>query len=131
MIFDGRYKYIVCERFGPMLFDLKSDPQEFVNLGDDPAYAAERARLDKLLLEWALKPRQRVTIAEGTSNAMDVQRNISEAGILIGYYDEADHRFFGKNGRTGQFLGISINLGQSTKIQKERPRHDILSGRNR
>ena len=90
MIYDGRYKYVVCERFRPMLFDLETDPQEFVDLGDNPAYATERNRLDKLLLEWALKPRQRVTIADGTLNSVDVQRNISEAGILIGYYDEAD-----------------------------------------
>jgi len=90
MIFDGRYKYVVCEHFRPMFFDLENDPQELNDLGDDPAYAAERARLDKLLLEWALKPRQRITVADGTLNSVDVQRNISEAGILIGYYNEEE-----------------------------------------
>jgi hypothetical protein len=47
----------------------------------------ERTRLEKLLFEWALKPRQRVTVTDGMLETVDVQRNIAEAGILIGYYD--------------------------------------------
>jgi len=90
MIFDGRYKYIVMENQRPLLFDLENDPDEFIDLGADPAYAEERARLDRLLLEWALKPRQRVTVADSTLENAQVQRNISEQGILIGYYDEIE-----------------------------------------
>ena len=90
MIFDGRFKYVAAERFRPMLFDLETDPDELVDLGADPAYADERARMEKLLLEWALKPRQRVTVTDGLLEAVEVQRNISEAGILIGYYDEEE-----------------------------------------
>ena len=90
MVFDGRFKYIVAERFRPMLFDLEADPGELKDLGADPAYEGERAWLDGLLLEWALKPRQRVTITDGLLEAVQVQRNISEAGILIGYYDEQE-----------------------------------------
>ena len=47
----------------------------------------ERTRLEKLLFEWTLKPRQRVTVTDGMLETVDVQRNIAEAGILIGYYD--------------------------------------------
>jgi arylsulfatase A-like enzyme len=87
MVFDGRFKYIHCERYRPILFDLQNDPDELTDLGDDPAYEEERIRLEKLLFEWAMKPRQRVTVTDGLLEAVDVQRNISQAGILIGYYN--------------------------------------------
>ncbi len=90
MVFDGRYKYIHADGFRPMLFDLKEDPGELTDRGDDPALEAERQRLDKCLMEWALKPRQRTMVTDGMLENVQVQRNISEAGILIGYYDEAD-----------------------------------------
>jgi arylsulfatase A-like enzyme len=87
MVFDGRFKYIHCERYRPIMFDLLNDPDELNDLGDDPAYEEERIRLEKSLFEWAMKPRQRVTVTDGLLEAVDVQRNISQAGILIGYYN--------------------------------------------
>jgi arylsulfatase A-like enzyme len=90
MVFDGRFKYIKSDGFRPMLFDLVSDPNEFNDIGDSPAFAKERTRLDRMLFEWALKPRQRVTITDGMLENTDIQRNITEAGILIGYYDEGE-----------------------------------------
>ena len=38
MLRTVRWKYILHERFRPQLFDLDSDPGEFVDLGDDPGY---------------------------------------------------------------------------------------------
>ena len=87
MVFDGRYKYVLSDGYRPMLFDLETDPNEFNDLGADPAFQVERTRLEKLLFEWSLKPRQRVTVTDGMLETVDVQRNIAEAGILIGYYD--------------------------------------------
>jgi hypothetical protein len=87
MVFDGRYKYVLSDGYRPMLFDLETDPNEFNDLGADPAFEVERTRLEKLLFEWTLKPRQRVTVTDGMLETVDVQRNIAEAGILIGYYD--------------------------------------------
>ena len=88
MVFDGRYKYVLSDGYRPMLFDLETDPNEFIDLGDNPAFEGERIQLERLLFEWALKPRQRVTVPDGMLENVDVQRNIAEAGILIGYYDE-------------------------------------------
>ncbi len=92
MIFDGRWKYILAENFRPMLFDLESDPDEFIDLGADPAYAEIRSRLHEMLFVWARKPRQRTTVADGAIESIEVQPRISEGGILIGYWDEADLR---------------------------------------
>ncbi|MGN5477066.1 hypothetical protein ACTMU2_09605 [Cupriavidus basilensis] len=49
-----------------------------------------RARLHEALFRWARQPRQRVTVADGTIESTEIQPRISEGGILIGYWDEAD-----------------------------------------
>ena len=90
MIFDGRWKYVQVERFRPMLFDLASDPHELVDLGASPAHAVQRARLHEMLFAWARRPRQRATVADRAIESVEVQARISEGGILIGYWDEAE-----------------------------------------
>jgi arylsulfatase A-like enzyme len=52
MIRDDRWKLIQYQAGGTrntQLFDLKSDPEETRNLADDPAAAAERQRLERLM----------------------------------------------------------------------------------
>lgn len=88
MIFDGQYKYIHAEHFRPMLFDLKADPNELNDLGADASYKDICAQLHEALFAWARKPRQRVTVADGTIEATNVQERIMESGILIGFWDE-------------------------------------------
>lgn len=90
MIFDGRYKYIHAEHFRPMLYDLEQDPNELNEIGDDPAYNDICDRLHEALFEWARKPRQRVTVSDGLIESVNVQDKIVEAGILIGFWDEAE-----------------------------------------
>jgi arylsulfatase A-like enzyme len=92
MAFDGRWKYVLCERFRPMLFDLHKDPQELCDLGasQDPEHVRERQRLHEALFEWARRPRQRVTISDELVESTEVQARIAENGILIGYADEDD-----------------------------------------
>ncbi len=90
MIFDGRYKYMLAEGFRPMLFDLGTDPQELTDLGEDPAYANERARLHEQLFEWARRPRQRATVPDSAIDSTPVQQRITQQGVLIGFWDEAD-----------------------------------------
>jgi arylsulfatase A-like enzyme len=54
MIRDDRWKLIAYRAGGTrstQLFDLQNDPDELHNLADDPKYADERRRLEKLLME--------------------------------------------------------------------------------
>src|SRR5574337_541722 len=92
MIFDGRWKYVLIENYRPMLFDLQQDPHEFDDLGASqaPEHAAARARLHEALFRWARQPRQRVTVSDGVIESTEIQPRISEGGILLGYWDEAD-----------------------------------------
>lgn len=90
MIFDGRWKYVLAEGFRPMLFDLETDPNEYVDLGADPAFREICAGLHEKLFEWARKPRQRATIADGAIESVAIQERIGEGGILIGYWDEEE-----------------------------------------
>lgn len=90
MVFDGRFKYVHCERFRPMLYDLQDDPNELQDLGADSNYADVRARLHEALFEWARTPRQRSTISDGLIESTNITDKITEAGILIGFWDETE-----------------------------------------
>ena len=88
MVSDGRWKYVHAVGFRPMLYDLESDPNEFDDLGADPACEAERQRLGAALAEWGLRLSQRTTRSE---QQMKAARGKSQRkGILIGVWDEAD-----------------------------------------
>ncbi|HEY1797232.1 MAG TPA: alkaline phosphatase family protein [Stellaceae bacterium] len=89
MVFDGRWKLIHPTGLRPMLFDLASDPGELHDLGADPAFAAERARLRDELLDWALRDHNRVTTADARIEGYAKGQQL-RSGILIGYWDEAE-----------------------------------------
>jgi hypothetical protein len=74
--------------FRPMLYDLQADPNEFHDLGADPACEDERRRLMAALHTWGLRLSQRTTVSE---QQMRKRRGRSERlGILIGVWDEGD-----------------------------------------
>ncbi len=89
MVFDGRWKYIHAAGFRPMLYDLERDPNEFFDLGADPAHEAERARLKAALFDWALRDHNRITMPDARIAAYNRASQL-KAGILIGYWDEAE-----------------------------------------
>lgn len=89
MLFDGRFKYIHAPGFRPMLYDLETDPEEFHDLGDDPALEAVRVRLKDLLLGWALTDHNRITMPDARIAAYGPAVQL-KSGILIGYWDEAE-----------------------------------------
>lgn len=65
MVFDGRFKMMhTAAGYRPMLFDLETDPDEFVDLGESPDHAATLERLYSHLHEWGLRMSQRVTKSE-------------------------------------------------------------------
>jgi arylsulfatase A-like enzyme len=88
MAADSRWKYVHAVGFRPMLFDMQSDPDEFYDLGADPAFEAERARLAAALAEWGLRPSQRTTISD--REILSKRGKSQRRGILIGVFDESD-----------------------------------------
>jgi len=67
MVRTGRWKYVHwTDGLRPMLFDLVADPQEFRDLGADPALGGVREAMRERLLAWftGLKRRTTLTWAE-------------------------------------------------------------------
>jgi hypothetical protein len=88
MVADKRWKYIHAVGFAPMLFDLANDPNEFRDLGRDPAHEGVRNRLGAALAQWGLRLSQRTPLSDGQIRAM--RGKVQRRGILIGVWDEAD-----------------------------------------
>ena len=71
-----------------MLFDLAEDPEEYDDVGGDPAYSAEIDRLYEHLHEWALRMAQRVTMSE---DKLRIKRGSPQReGILVGIHHAED-----------------------------------------
>jgi arylsulfatase A-like enzyme len=90
MVFDGRWKFIHASGFRPMLYDLETDPQEFVDRGADPACAEIVARLQSELFDWALHPKMHITTPNAKIAAYAAQQLQVKNGVLIGIWDEAE-----------------------------------------
>ena len=88
MIADQRWKYVLAEGFRPILFDRETDPNEFRDLGADPAHAEVRARLHEALFAWARRHHQRTTVSDAQIAARTGKQ--ADVGILIGYWDESE-----------------------------------------
>ncbi|WP_180897379.1 alkaline phosphatase family protein [Martelella soudanensis] len=85
MVFDGRWKYIHCEGFRPMLFDLETDPGEVVDLGAVAEHEQTRERLRQEMDRWSRTHHNRITISKARIEKLT---DIGEPpGILIGYWD--------------------------------------------
>ena len=85
MVRDDNWKYVAAEGFQPMLFDLKNDPDEFIDLGCDDDYAQTRERMQAALNRWGLRNSQRTTISDTTINART--GSALDMGVVIGYWD--------------------------------------------
>ncbi|MCY4243605.1 MAG: sulfatase-like hydrolase/transferase [Rhodobacter sp.] len=71
MVFDGRLKLIHAEGgFRPMLFDLRTDPDEFQDLAKTGAHQDDIDRLYDFLAQWGRRLAQRVTKSETDIEAM-------------------------------------------------------------
>jgi arylsulfatase A-like enzyme len=88
MVADKRWKFVHAVGFRPMLYDMENDPDEFHDLGADPAFEAERTHLDAALAKWSLRLSQRTTLSE--TQIRDRRGASQRKGILIGVWDESD-----------------------------------------
>ena len=82
MLRSARWKYVHFRGFPPQLFDLEADPDEFHDLGRDPAHAETRAQMQAALLDRLTGRKNRVTMTDDGVRAL--RRDEDTSGILIG-----------------------------------------------
>ena len=56
---DDHYKFVHMTALNPLLFDLQKDPEEFVNLADDPGYQDIMLEYAQKMLSWQMLHRDR------------------------------------------------------------------------
>lgn len=88
MIANTSWKYIFAPGYPPMLFDLKNDPDEYVDLGQSADHEDARKTMHYALADWALQYRQRETVSE--ERAAHMTGIEDKMGVLIGYWNEDD-----------------------------------------
>ena len=66
-----------------LLFDLQQDPQELVDLGEDPAHEAVRRKLQLLLIGWRRRLKPRCGVPYDNLASMGPERD-EQRGIIIG-----------------------------------------------
>ncbi|MCE8547833.1 sulfatase-like hydrolase/transferase [Ruegeria pomeroyi] len=112
MVADKDWKLIHFEADPrPMLFDLKNDPQELVDLGGDPAHADVIAGMYDKLFRWTRRQSQRTTRSEEQLIAMRTKSR--KRGIVLGIYDENE---------------TPLELTVKYRGRKARPYKDYLKG---
>ena len=89
MVFDGRWKYIHASGFRPMLYDLESDPQEFVDRGADPACADIWRGCSRRCSSGAASEDAHHHANEKIAAYAGQQMQVKN-GVLIGIWDEAE-----------------------------------------
>jgi arylsulfatase A-like enzyme len=83
MIREQRWKYIHHHCFRPQLFDLQQDPQELVDLGDDPSHESVRQQMQQLLIDWRRRLKPRVSVRYDDLAVRGPAQD-EENGIIIG-----------------------------------------------
>ena len=89
MVFDGRWKMIWVEGHRPILYNLETDPDEFVDLGADGTYAPEIARLSGAMFAWSRQQHNRVTLSDEKIDNDQCHDDAVE-GVYLGFWDEAE-----------------------------------------
>lgn len=89
MVCDKNWKFIHAEGgFRPMLFDLRNDPDEIDDLGDDEEYATIIELMYQRLAEWGRRQSQRTTISD--EQIFMARSGGKKTGVLLGIYDEKE-----------------------------------------
>ncbi len=85
MIRNKEWKYILHEKFRPQLYNMKNDPEEFIDLGDSPEYASVRDEMHEKIFSWFRKRLIRTEMDYDSLFEMGVERD-EKMGILIGHW---------------------------------------------
>ena len=89
MIATTDWKMVHCEGgYRPLLFDLKNDPDEMVDLGDSDEHQDIIAMLYDKLFTWTRRSAQRTTRSDAQLN--DMRTKSGRRGVMLGIYDEND-----------------------------------------
>ncbi|MDP2087468.1 MAG: alkaline phosphatase family protein [Gemmobacter sp.] len=88
MIADKRWKFMHAEGMRPQLFDMQTDPNEYVDLGESPDHADIIALMFERLGRWARRLSQRTTRSD--AQIIAERGRSSGRGITLGVYEEAD-----------------------------------------
>ena len=78
------WKLIYYKGFEAQLFDLKADPDEFNDLGRDPAYASQVSKMTDMLFKRLLDRKNRVTITD--EQVAQTRAGEDSSGIRIGHW---------------------------------------------
>jgi arylsulfatase A-like enzyme len=84
MVRTDDWKYVIYEGFEPQLFDLKADPDEFVDLGAGPDHEDVRREMHERLFTWMRHLRTRTTVSD--ARVAGAAGHVKEKGILIGVW---------------------------------------------
>ena len=83
MLRGARYKYIYYQGFPAQLFDLKEDPQELHDLGNEPTYGEICAQMKERLFHWLSSERKvRTTLSD--KDVLARTDSWKEKGVVFG-----------------------------------------------
>ena len=89
MVANHDWKFIHAEGgIPPMLFDLNNDPNELIDLGQNPDYKNQIKWGQDQLAAWALRCAQRTTATD--QSLENLRRCGRETGVIIGAHDRQD-----------------------------------------
>ena len=83
MVCNQQWKYIHHQQFEAQLFDLKNDPGELTDLGQDARYSDQRELMKNYLFEWQQKLKRRSGLPYDYMAGQGPERD-EEWGIIIG-----------------------------------------------
>lgn len=86
MVRTRRWKMVHYDGFAPQLFDLEADPNEFHDLGRDPAYAAVRTELKDRIFDWMRARKNRVAVPDAVAERQGARKNAG-SDVLIGRWE--------------------------------------------
>ncbi len=89
MVATEDWKLVHCEGgLPPMLFDLKNDPNELIDLGRNDTFSGIRAEMYAYLHDWSLRMSQRVTMSD--AEIAKKRQDGGQTGVVLGLVEETD-----------------------------------------